>query len=1176
LSPEYRPPRSGRGIGAWLFAAALFFLFVAIAGVGLWGVSQVLQLDVQSRLAARDGFLAEWETPAERQASFRAAFASTDSGVSSGELREFDRLFKRVIAARHDDEAFRKLVDLQGYARRVLNHPATRRAASYDEPTFEEDEHGELSNPTSASRHKILHVKRGEREGEALVYVLFDEWEGDHTVYRFWLRRAGRSWKICDWQRADLPLSQGATTALVQVLGSDPNGDGYHRTLEACNHRGDLSRAEQLAKLQALLDAPLPVDLHDYCKLLQAYSWHSLSRPRETLACFAAIQRPDECPGIYDVTAAIHSGREEHLQAIAAAEKYGQLTGFNPDLLELKATSLAALGRETEAIETWQQLVRLDGQNYLNWQSLARLLPDDEKTKLIDLLREKPKPLEAVRVLASLLLADGDEAAMTALEKFIAAQAPESPVLAEIQAQRASQAGDLLAAAELYWQLRQQAEDSDQQARYRSLYLDEMCAAREPARAYAQLVDDGEEPQKVFHEIVQRVEYDDVSLSLENLAPMFALHRQRAQHDPWLMYNEGLLLAKQGKDAAAEREIAAALAQIPAGVNASRGGDEFSLEAIEYEIRDNEQDEYVDSDAKDYDALRDLAAVAHMRTLARLGRAQEAWETYGDDPSLEAVQVIANALEIEQRFDDLEQFIASAEASGKSPGWCAYYHATDEIRKGHYPQAAWLLEQTTLPDDEVWRAKLLDDLKVEAYLSAGEVELAYRVNKERRDSFALLSSKLSTRRNYDLLTKLIAAHRAADADDPNLLENEVELHWRKLEYEAVIEKLTPWPADALIGLEPERLAQFHEWKVRSLLMLGLRNDARAAAKVAFELDDVHLPLLLVELSQGEMEQARELLTDRRFARETMKSDGWNDPALAALFLGPEFADLRTQFPPAAPAVDPTGTKMLLLTRAPPELTSDQIIERLKQAKFPAVEDSHTLAYPPGQRRSILLRTSLGQLIVTVGGGLYPALDDSPLTDALGQPLQRAIHAHGGWIAFDFEASPTVREDAAAKQFAQAVAAFCDGDTLAICGSVPGAYSKYAELADAAARERLQRGEPFPSGAAASNNFWWSDAPNGNYNNGPAARRQWIEWHKSLRGFVGKQPSAASARVKISLQRGHAWEDLWLDASHATRGEYGGYSLVGRLQSDSALYPHLPAGAIVSVSEYGIREWPAAE
>jgi hypothetical protein len=92
------------------------------------------------------------------------------------------------------------------------------------------------------------------------------------TTYRFTIVRHGTSWKIADWERLDLGLSETAEWAIYADYDQDPRLANYYQIgdhIEQSNklqESGDLEGAKR--ELRSCDSLTVPLELEDYVSVL--------------------------------------------------------------------------------------------------------------------------------------------------------------------------------------------------------------------------------------------------------------------------------------------------------------------------------------------------------------------------------------------------------------------------------------------------------------------------------------------------------------------------------------------------------------------------------------------------------------------------------------------------------------------------------------------------------------------------------------------------------------------------------------------------------------------------------------------------------------------------------------------------------------------------------------------
>src|SRR5262245_4942097 len=197
-------PAAG-GARGWLLACGAFLLLVVCFALLLWGLGQLLSRAGGMRASRSGSLLERWETADARLAAIRSALEADDPGLSTAELRELRRFFDKVRDSlqTQNSSAFVALVDLEAAADRVLRNPASSHRSRSQRRLIEQQLQLRFRAPLGWNRLIIVHGVRSAAGDEALVYTIAMGPDQPPAPLRWWLRREGRTWRICDWERVD-------------------------------------------------------------------------------------------------------------------------------------------------------------------------------------------------------------------------------------------------------------------------------------------------------------------------------------------------------------------------------------------------------------------------------------------------------------------------------------------------------------------------------------------------------------------------------------------------------------------------------------------------------------------------------------------------------------------------------------------------------------------------------------------------------------------------------------------------------------------------------------------------------------------------------------------------------------------------------------------------------------
>ncbi|MEX2172839.1 MAG: hypothetical protein WD872_00670 [Pirellulaceae bacterium] len=1121
ILPDLPPPRDARG--TWLLVGGALVLMVALLSAAIWGLGK---LTTFQRVADPDSLVDRWETPAERAANIARAMNGDSVGCSAGELRDLGRLLVRLNNAgrNDDDEAFRACVDLDLMVRRIRQHPSLESGSGAWK--LKTELAYLLETPEGYTDFSIVRVERGQRQDQALVYVVQSDYN-QMAAFRYWLQRSGRNWKLFDYERLNRAHSHAADWAVRDAVAAHPDGYNYHK-LDAIY--GSETEAADPAKIAALAILPLPPAVHDLGRLDLAWALAWQDQYTAALDVCATISAEKQ-PGVHLVRAdALHNlGR--HGLALAAAQEYQRLLGRGPQALIIEAESLEAQQNAAGAAAKWRELLQLCPNYREGLRSYCLLADREGLAQLPKILERMPQPLDAAADEAQTALYRDDLATFETLQAFVEQQAPASPLLLTLQAARLENAQKYEQAAALYRQAAQLEWLPAKRAEYEIEYLRAMNAAGKAAEAYAR----AEDPAAAFEFLTSDYEEYEGGIADEQLPALLAAHRQRQPEGTQADYYEGQLLLRQQKYSQASAMLEAAVAQ--------------------------------ESDPDQKSLLQGLRTAA----LFHLGRGQEAYESRGRTP--EVFQQLAQLCQQQGEWEQLRQLVERHRASNPDDPWIDYFLALDYQQQGDYPLALEALRRAEQSEDESLQM-YCQWLKPGLLLKGGSLQEAYASDTDRAASFTRLAGTLSQQEDWQRLLALVELHAADSADSEAQSWKSLAL-WKTGKYDEVVASLTPWP-DFPLTADAGTVNVLHERLVRSLIRLGQLVEARQLAERASRERYDDFPLLLVQLAEGNFAAAEERMADKAFAASVLERSLYDDGELRAILYEPQLAGLRQTLVLPLPnsSSESRGTLVLLL-REGVTLTAEELTERLRT--LGVTENVQTVAAGhEGGPASYVLQQPDQALVLTIGQVPYGArdeLDQAHLPDA---ELQRQLKEHRAFIAIDFERSDQARASREFEVLASLLAAdLCEPAAVAVYGSRGWRERRFARAGVETIRA-LRRGTWMRQEQGSTPAIYLSD-PNDAEASAPAAAEATAARHEAVGCIVRQmreEPESAAHEVCVELSRGHARERVWL---HVVGARPSGYSweLVGQLQADSALWPQLRAGDRLATGFYRVVELRAA-
>jgi tetratricopeptide (TPR) repeat protein len=220
---------------------------------------------------------------------------------------------------------------------------------------------------------------------------------GKPAKFRFWLNRAGESWRTFDFENLD-GTYRLSVVGLQYAPGVDDDDDRYAlrdgvMTLQrGANH---LSKGHAVGAREAMSMARRsepPAYILDWIDLTDGLALSALGDPKGGLkAADRVLARQKDLAVAYRLKATCHASLGDPAKAIPAAKEYLRLVGDDAELWTLAGDAAAKLGRADEAVESYRKAAEADPQDR------------NGRCKLVAGLAAAGKRDEALKELQSLL-----------------------------------------------------------------------------------------------------------------------------------------------------------------------------------------------------------------------------------------------------------------------------------------------------------------------------------------------------------------------------------------------------------------------------------------------------------------------------------------------------------------------------------------------------------------------------------------------------------------------------------------------------------------------------------------------------------------------------------------------------------------------------------------------------
>jgi hypothetical protein len=722
-----------------------------------------------------------------------------------------------------------------------------------------------------------------------------------------------------------------------------------------------------------------------------------------------------------------------------------------------------------------------------------------------------------------------DFATYDALVAFMRRRAPQSPALDALAADRLQYEEQYEQAAALYLKASKAEWLPEKKQQHFHSFLSAMALAGKAAEGYAQADDAAD----AFETLTSGFEDEESIVPAEQLAALLEAHRRRMPRESKIEYFEGLLLMREKKFAQAEQKFAAA---------ENKGIDDYYKNACQRQ---------------------------RVEARFRQGQMFEAYEQLGS--TSEVFQQLAWLCRGEDQWQELAQLIRRHRNNAIGDRWIDYFMALDFQQAGRHREAYDAICRAEEGDQEDQSLTMLCQmLKSSLAIEAGEVAEAYADGADRRVSFAGLAQELANREDWASLNHLVRLHEVYLSTDPAAKNWQTYALFEEGDYEGIAAALSPWP-QFTYSAEATIHQQLHERLVRSLLRLGRRDEARAAAELASTTLAFDVPLVMVLLAEGKFDELKQRLGDRALVKLLVARSLYEDPELRPLLFTAELAEFRRTLVLPLPNSTLQG-KFVLLESRPKTLSDESFKEQLTAAGIPTDDVRRLAQAEEAQTIHYCVGTQHGTLVVTFGQRPYCDRDRDGQRPPADPALAKALDEHQGFIAIDFSRLDLEPGSGQILAGASRLAAELSGEeTLAVSGwHSTGDYVLAA--ADASAVERLRGGSflrqklPLPAGTH-QHALTISATMHGE----PDEEAAWPKRRRELATLAEKLRGGSTEKhdIQVDLWRGQARERVWLRLVGGKPAQYGGWQFHGELTEPSVLWPHLAAGTRVEVGQYQV-------
>jgi|GEM_PF-3716159 len=430
------PPRAGKSVPV---LAAVVVLALALAAAWFW----------KSRSGHRARFQAE--SAEERAAGLRAAFHGTGQPVSltSPEALAIDAVFRRMLKAyeKKNASALADCFDFAGVMEMAADQnpsadlrTAARQARS-DPRLAQQGALGSVQGLVKNSGHESYQIRRLEVDAggrQAMALVVWKNAGGSRSKERYWLLRSDE-WKVCDYEELDTSVRMSTSVAAAadnpSALQSGKSAAADFQKLAAAVGDGESAKARPL--LLRVRKSALGTLFRDVTDVLEVNVLSQEEKPEEALALADNIsQRRPDMPVVQYLRATLLSDMERHAESIAAAQKYLDILGDDPAMLNLMAGSHLALKEPDKARDCALRVLTETPPDEEALVIFGRTARPEDAAKLEELLRQSGDAEGSITSMASALEGDPPSPALAVLTGVAEKVVPGSDITASLKTTR--------------------------------------------------------------------------------------------------------------------------------------------------------------------------------------------------------------------------------------------------------------------------------------------------------------------------------------------------------------------------------------------------------------------------------------------------------------------------------------------------------------------------------------------------------------------------------------------------------------------------------------------------------------------------------------------------------------------------------------------------------------------
>lgn len=1164
----------------WMILGGAVGLALMI-GMFIYGVHIKRWPDAKFPVAASDVPLPlpppDVEDPERKTREILAAFRAPTPTAGADDVESATRFLNDLFAVLNGEEkdGFAALIDHEQVFERI------KRSGGLTSLTERMDEAGVpnvrriLEPPSGWKRFRLMELTVAPDGDSAVAWLNVWMSDGSFEPMRFWLTRANAGWRAADWEW--LTTGERISTTLALQF-NPPGGSGRHqpylnartRDLEYFQHVKEQRYVEANAALDRAvaevrtLDDSLP---SDQARLVVADALSRANRMTESYEIHRTIRSPDQVPGTWHGRALClrSAGRAE--RALDDLGRLERALGPGPLVHPLRGELLLSLGRRQAAADEWIKACRTDPGNPQHLAPLAQCLSDDESERLVEFVERTEDPTQtAANVMADYRIVSRP-ATLRKLADFIEAKRPGSALSLSAQAGVRSAESDAAGAFELMKRAVDAAAEGDERTRMVQSYYRHAWQAKKELELLAK----ADDPKEVFKHLSEffSEDYDDEPVAIGSRGrKLVAAFREKAPDDSLGLFVHGRVLQEDKKDAEAETFYRLALA----------GADAELTERIQAQLRE--------------------LSVRQGRIL----------EKYRESPTHEVFVELATRLRWSNRTSELEALVAARRDGSPNDEALPLFEAVVAQQKGRYaeaydrfrslsvnvkPEVAAALEK--IPNSHVQYAWL------ESAVLAGKILDYYDDAQPPGSEFDTVAQRLRSQNDWRRLAQLVATHRQRFPNDPGPNEWQLIVDSKTGNHLAVVQAMLATgkhlSLDGRTGSGPFRYSQgsAQDLYFRSLVRLDRLDDALDFAELCEDRligDQVPTYGLIVAGDADRLLRYYAGLSSPRYLLSRAYLDEEFGPRLESA----AFLKFREANPPDVPW-NPAGARVVLLLKTPwnPEaaelerslaphlgraaVTKYQLPPK-KSFRKSAEGDEAAQAETTEKGEQTSEATSVTHFLVDNGRGrwllsVHPsAYLSEESREALPDPM-RSLQAEGrGWLAVaELPLSPG-RSAECKLDSGKLLTSLLSDRTLAVYSEN---WARLSPVTDEFRRDlqsvglveslfdeqRLQYLQPeIISSAGKSENAAEVDDET----------KPFYELQREFHDAFERRKEGDRFRVQTTLLVGTAYEAAWFEVSRLEPQSWGGWTLIGKVETTPQLAPRMSPEETYAVNAYRVTDY----